>query len=104
MFNPWVRKIPWSRKWQATLVFLPEKSHEQKTLEGYSPKGCKELEVTEPEHILLAYLELCIPTFKNMFVSRGTGTSVCVKVCFHLDGHVTTDLMALPLAMGTREC
>ena len=26
-FNPWVRKIPWRRKWQPTPVFLPEKSH-----------------------------------------------------------------------------
>ena len=22
-FDPWVGKIPWSRKWQPTLVFLP---------------------------------------------------------------------------------
>jgi len=26
-FDPWVRKIPWRRKWQPTSVFLPEKSH-----------------------------------------------------------------------------
>ena len=25
----WVGKITWSRKWQATPVFLPEKSHGQ---------------------------------------------------------------------------
>ena len=25
--NPWVRKIPWRRKWQPTPVFLPGKSH-----------------------------------------------------------------------------
>ena len=25
-FNPWVRKIPWRKKWQPTLVFLPRKS------------------------------------------------------------------------------
>ena len=25
-FNLWVRKIPWRRKWQSTLVFLPGKS------------------------------------------------------------------------------
>ena len=25
-FNPWVRKIPWRRKWQPTRVFLPGKS------------------------------------------------------------------------------
>ena len=28
-FNPWVRKIPWKRKWQPTPVFLPGESHEQ---------------------------------------------------------------------------
>ena len=36
-FNPWVGKILWRRKWQATSVFLPGKSHEQRSLVGYSP-------------------------------------------------------------------
>ena len=35
-FNPWVRKIPWSRKRQPTLIFLPGKSHGQMSLAGYS--------------------------------------------------------------------
>ena len=39
--NPWVRTIPWRGKWQPTLIFLPGKSHEQRTLEGYSPWGGK---------------------------------------------------------------
>ena len=26
-FDPWVEKIPWSRKWQPAPVFLPGKSH-----------------------------------------------------------------------------
>ena len=26
-FDPWVKKIPWKRKWQLTPVFLPGKSH-----------------------------------------------------------------------------
>ena len=26
-FDPWVRKIPWSRKWQPTPLFLPWESH-----------------------------------------------------------------------------
>ena len=26
-FDPWVRKIPWRRKWQPTPVVLPRKSH-----------------------------------------------------------------------------
>ena len=38
-FNPWVRKIPWRRKWQPTPVFLPRKSHEQRSQVAYSPCG-----------------------------------------------------------------
>jgi len=30
-FNPWVRKIPWSRKWQPTSAFLPRKIPRQAT-------------------------------------------------------------------------
>jgi len=46
-FNPWVRKISWRRKWQPTPVFLPGKSHGQRSLVGYSPWGLKELDMTE---------------------------------------------------------
>ena len=31
----------WRRKWQPTPVFLPGKSHRQRSLVGYSPWGCK---------------------------------------------------------------
>ena len=41
-FDPWVGKIPWRRKWQPTPVFLPGKSHGQRSLAGCSPWGCKE--------------------------------------------------------------
>ena len=33
----WDRKIPWRRKWQPTPVFLPRKSHGQRSLVDYSP-------------------------------------------------------------------
>ena len=36
-FHPWVRKIPWRRKWQPTLVFLPGELHGPRSLVGYSP-------------------------------------------------------------------
>ena len=39
---PWVRKTPWRRKWQPTPVFLPGKSHGQRSLVGYRPWGRKE--------------------------------------------------------------
>ena len=45
--QPWVRKIPWKRKWQPAPVFLPRESHGQRSLEGYSPWGHKESEATE---------------------------------------------------------
>ena len=48
-FNPWVRKIPRRRKWQPTPVFLPGKSHGQRSLEGYSSWGLKELDTTEQQ-------------------------------------------------------
>ena len=35
-FDPWIRKI-WRMKWQTTPVFLPGKSHGQRSLVGYSP-------------------------------------------------------------------
>ena len=36
-FDLWVWKVPWRRKWQPTPVFLPGKSHGQRSLAGYSP-------------------------------------------------------------------
>ena len=40
-FNPWVRKIPWRRKWQPTPVVLLGKSRGQRSLAGYRQWGCK---------------------------------------------------------------
>ena len=40
-FDLWVRKIPWRRTWQPTPVFLPGKSHGQRSLESRSLWGCK---------------------------------------------------------------
>uniref|UniRef100_A0A8B9YB93 Signal peptide peptidase like 2C n=1 Tax=Bos mutus grunniens TaxID=30521 RepID=A0A8B9YB93_BOSMU len=50
-FNPWVRKIPWRRKWQPTPVFLPGESHGWRSLVGYSPRGHKESDTTEQLHL-----------------------------------------------------
>ena len=42
-----VRKIPWRREWLSSPVFLPGESHGQRSLVGYSPRGHKELDMTE---------------------------------------------------------
>ena len=44
---PWIRKIPWRRKWQPTPVFLLGESYGQRNLVGYSPWGRKESDMTE---------------------------------------------------------
>ena len=49
-FDPWVRKIPWRRKWQSTPVLLPGKSRGQRSLVGYSTWGRKESDTTERLH------------------------------------------------------
>ena len=45
--NPWVGKIHCRREWLPTPVFLPGEFLGQRSLEGYSPWGHKELDTTE---------------------------------------------------------
>jgi len=68
----WVGKIPWRRKWQPTPVFLPGKSHGQRSLVGYSPWGHKELDTTEWFHFHFGY-------FWNFFIL------CCCDCCFFLN-------------------
>ena len=49
-FDSWVGKIPWRRKWLPTPVFLPGKSHRQRSVAGYSPWDLKESDMTEHTH------------------------------------------------------
>ena len=47
---PGLGRFPWRRKWQPIPVFLPGESHGQRSLVGYSPRGCKESDTTEQLH------------------------------------------------------
>ena len=51
-FNPWVRKIPWRREWLPPPVFLPGKSHGQRSLACYNLWGCKRVghDLTTKQH------------------------------------------------------
>ena len=53
-FDPWVRKIPWRRKWHLTPVLLPGESHGQRSLVGCSPWGRRVRHhlATEQQHTL----------------------------------------------------
>ena len=46
-FKPWVRKIPWRRKWQPTPVFLPGESQGWGSLVGCRLWGHTESDMTE---------------------------------------------------------
>ena len=46
-FDPWVRKIPWRRKWQPTPVSLPGESQGWLSLVGCHLWGHAELDMTE---------------------------------------------------------
>ena len=45
-FDPWVGKI-WRSEWLPTPIFLPGEFHGQRSLEGYSPWGFRESDMTE---------------------------------------------------------
>ena len=47
MFDSWIGKIVWRRKWLSTPVFLPRELQGQRSLAGYSPWGRKESDTTE---------------------------------------------------------
>ena len=47
------------RKWQPTAVFLPGKSHGQRSRAGHSPWGCKELDMTEHARMHYHLTTLC---------------------------------------------
>ena len=52
-FDPWIEKIPWRRKWQSTPVFLPGKSHGQRSLGGLQSMGLQRVtqDLVTPQHL-----------------------------------------------------
>ena len=62
-FHSWVGKIPWRRKWQLTPVFLPQETHGQRTVVGYSPWSCKETQLKQ----LSTYMVYLVHSFSFMF-------------------------------------
>ena len=51
-----IPEIPWRREWQPTPVFLPGEFHGQRSVAGYSPWGCEEMDTTE--QLTLYFLNL----------------------------------------------
>ena len=75
-FNPWVGKISWSRKWQSTPVFLPGKSHGQRSLGGLQSMGLQRVtqDLVTPQHLYYS-------THEDNYICVCVCASTCVYVC-----------------------
>ena len=116
-FDPWIGKIPWSRKWQPAPGFLPGKFHGQRSLVGYSPWDRRESDVIE--HNTLIWMKLLLH-HQNMFGSHfGSNFRIILqtkqeysitlkpqlslysewcyltRLCFYLSGLTLSDLGAI---------
>ena len=73
-FDPWVRKIPWRRKWLPAPVFLPGKFHGQRNLEVCSPWGHRQSDTTERlsthTHTQAVYIALPVFTGYVIFIIK----------------------------------
>ena len=84
--DPWVGKILWRRKWQPTPVLLPGKSHGWRSMVGYSPWGCKELDMTELLHLVLVFAIKA--ELVRMDQKDGFGSFVLVILTLQLESHL----------------
>ena len=93
--NPWVRKIPWWKKWQPDPVFLPEKPYGERSLVNYSPWHCKELEPTNSHThthvcvcvcVLYIYIYMCVCIY---IIYTSSSFLFSISVCPELLGSRT---------------
>ena len=69
--DPWSRKTPGRRKWEPTPVFLPGKSHGQRSLLGYSPWGRKRVghdlanKKQQQQIIIYIFLKILVNSIKQ---------------------------------------
>ena len=84
-FNPWVGKIPWSRKWQATPVFLPGKFHGQRSPVGYSPYGCKEWTQLSTNAQGMTRIHKHLPMFSTSVCVHANSLQSCTTLCSPMD-------------------
>ena len=99
-FDPWVGKIPWRRKWHLSPVFLPEKSHGQRSLVGYIPGGCKERGITE--HTRTHTITSKSPHSEARRYPGQKNTLVCQEMFRVAPCHVVTRGLETPKDIGGR--
>ena len=58
--SPWVRKVPWRRRCQPTPIFLPGKSHGQRSLVGLATKQLSWTFLTGQDFVETTSLNFCL--------------------------------------------
>ena len=99
--DPQVGKIPWKRAWQPTPVFLPGESHGQRSLAGYSPGDCQEMDkrtkhacTLVPRHKALGSAPSSFSSVPTRARSGGHGNRLLLGP-WHSQGHNQSTRMIL---------
>ena len=66
------------RAWQPTPVFLPGESHGQRSVAGYSPQSCKELDMTEATQHARTDVSMAI---SHLEFHWNLSSAYCPKLC-----------------------
>ena len=107
-FDPWIGKMPWSRKWQSTPGFLPGKFQGQRSLVGYSSWGRKSW-TQQSTHmhttLLEKWLTLHIPP---QWFTKWPAKHYFYAVVYFLKSHIrdltTVSMFLLKVAIGNHLC
>ena len=83
-FHPWVRKIPWRRKWKPTPVFLPGESHAEEPgrLQSMGSQRVGRDWATERTHVRLGCSHTSSPSPAALCPVQGSGdqrSAWCLK-------------------------
>ena len=102
-FDPWVSKICWRRRWQPTPAFLPGKSHSQRSLAGYSPRGHCNLPCNLPSGqqstFCFGFLSIALRRIKQNPNTRHLGPD-SLPIMHHSQPSGAWHILPLPSAAG----
>ena len=92
-FSPWVRNIPWRRKWRPTPVFLPEESHGERFLAGYNPWDPKESDRTEKLTLSFFKKWPISPHVASQGPPKGRKLSYCPSITSSITKYLNTTII-----------
>ena len=77
-FDPWIRKIPWRRKWQPNPVFLLGRYYGQRNMAGHSCMWLQKSDTTyRPNHHHYIQWETGFFPFKNICIRKTINLLCC---------------------------